>query len=475
MHARRQARSPRTPSYRLHKPSGNSVVTLDGRDVYLGRHGTPESRAEYDRAISEWLANGRRLPGGASDITINELVVRYIGHVDGQYKSDEPEKIRQAIRPVRQQYGPFPAREFGPLRLKAIRQGFIDCHLVRSQINKRVRRIVRMFRWATAEELLPVEIYQALKTVEGLRKGRADVRESKAVRPVPDALIEAILPYLNRQVRAMVELQRLTGMRPGEVASMRTGDVDTTGLIWEYIPGSHKTEHLDRPRAIQLGPHAQRVLRTWLRANPDEYLFQPREAEEERRAVQRQARKSKVQPSQQDRKKAGPRKRPGERYDATSYAHAINRACDRAFPHPTLSPLTLEDLPPEQRERYRELRRSSRDRKLPLERRREIKAAMDALLMPPDQQAEWKAWRKAHRWHAHQLRHGAGTRIRREFRSRRRAGRARALYPGRDRDLCRARPAEGDRDHGEDRVTSRLHRLPLASFTRSLAWLGAGI
>ena len=146
---------------------------MNGRDVYLGRHGTAASRAEYDRVIAEWLANGRRLPGGASDITINELVVRYVGHVDGQYKSDEPEKIRQAIRPVRMQYGTLQAREFGPLKLKAIRQGFIDRHLVRSQVNKRVRRIVRMFRWAAAEELLPVEIYQALKTVEGLRKGLA--------------------------------------------------------------------------------------------------------------------------------------------------------------------------------------------------------------------------------------------------------------------------------------------------------------
>ena len=56
------ARPPRTPSYREHKPSGQAVVTLGGRDVYLGKHGTPESRAEYDRVIAEWLANGRQIP-----------------------------------------------------------------------------------------------------------------------------------------------------------------------------------------------------------------------------------------------------------------------------------------------------------------------------------------------------------------------------------------------------------------------------
>lgn len=53
---------PRIPSYRLHKASGLAVVRLNGRDVYLGRHGTPESRERYERAIAEWLERGRRLP-----------------------------------------------------------------------------------------------------------------------------------------------------------------------------------------------------------------------------------------------------------------------------------------------------------------------------------------------------------------------------------------------------------------------------
>ncbi len=41
----------RTPSYRIHKPTGEAVVRLCGRDPYRGRFGTRESRAEYDRII----------------------------------------------------------------------------------------------------------------------------------------------------------------------------------------------------------------------------------------------------------------------------------------------------------------------------------------------------------------------------------------------------------------------------------------
>lgn len=50
-------RPKRTPSYRLHTPSGLAVVTIDGKDIYLGRHGTPESEEQYHRLIVEWLAN----------------------------------------------------------------------------------------------------------------------------------------------------------------------------------------------------------------------------------------------------------------------------------------------------------------------------------------------------------------------------------------------------------------------------------
>jgi hypothetical protein len=51
----------RLPSYRKHKPSGQAVVTLDGKDHYLGPHGSKASLQEYDRLVGEWQANGRCL------------------------------------------------------------------------------------------------------------------------------------------------------------------------------------------------------------------------------------------------------------------------------------------------------------------------------------------------------------------------------------------------------------------------------
>ena len=68
----------RLPKYRKHKPTAQAVVTLSGRDFYLGNHGTARSKAEYDRLVSEWVANGRRLSAAGSDITVSKLLAAYL-------------------------------------------------------------------------------------------------------------------------------------------------------------------------------------------------------------------------------------------------------------------------------------------------------------------------------------------------------------------------------------------------------------
>src|SRR3954453_22164076 len=97
----------RTPSYRLHKPSGLAVTTIDGRDHYLGKHGTRASRAEFRRLIEEWHDERRRLASLSAEFsayphTINDLILAYWErHVrlyyvkDGQPTSEQG-NIRQA-------------------------------------------------------------------------------------------------------------------------------------------------------------------------------------------------------------------------------------------------------------------------------------------------------------------------------------------------------------------------------------------
>ncbi len=314
-------RTPRTPSYRHHRPSGQAVVTLDARDNYLGRFGSPESRAEYDRLVGEWLTRGRRAagPDGAGqppvNLTVAEVLVAYLRFAEQYYRKDG--RVSPDVGNIR-------------LALKPVRREMVAAGLCRKQINHRVGRVVRVFKWAASEELVPGAVHQALRSVAGLQPGRTEARESSPVRPVPDELVDAVRPFVSRQVWAMVELQRLAAMRPGEACIMRTGDVDRSGEVWAYTPESHKTKHRGKDRTIFLGPRVQAVLRPWLRADPAAYLFSPAEAVAERRAASRASRKSRAQPSQADRSKAEPKRAPRERYDTRTYHHAVRYGCRRA-------------------------------------------------------------------------------------------------------------------------------------------------
>lgn len=323
------------PKLRRHRPSGQAVVTLGGRNVYLGAFGSAASQQAYDRAVAEWLAQGRQQPVPQAEFTIQDMLARYWLFAEQHYlKHGEPTgelaNIRYALRPLQSLYGETPAAEFGPLKLKAVRERMLLDDLCRRVINQRIGIIKRVFRWAASEELVPATTMYGLASVAGLQRGRTAARETAPVQPVPDVDVAATLPFLSPVVQAMVQFQRLTGCRPGEVCILRPCDVDRTSAIWEYIPSRHKTEHLDQPRRIMIGPQAQAVLAPYLDRPAEAYCFSPAQSEKVRAKQRRRARKTSVQPSQRDRSKTGARRRPGKLYSRTSYERAITRACDRA-------------------------------------------------------------------------------------------------------------------------------------------------
>ncbi len=107
-----------------------------------------------------------------------------------------------------------------------------------------------MFKWAVAEELAPPATYQALLAVPGLARGRSSARETAPIMPVDDAVVDATIARLPEVVGDMVQLQRLTGMRPAEVCIVRPRDIDRSGDIWIYRPSSHKTQPENGTRAV---------------------------------------------------------------------------------------------------------------------------------------------------------------------------------------------------------------------------------
>jgi integrase len=324
----------RTPTYRHHKPSGQAVVTLDGRDHYLGPFGSPASRAEYDRLVSLWLANGRTLmkPGAPPPgLTVSELLARYREFAVSYYQAAELGKIKLACRTLRKLYGATRAAEFDADAFEAVRRAMVAQGLARTTINYHLGKVRRVLAWGVRKKLIPAEVLVSVKSVGPLLPGREGAREPEPVRPVEEAHVLAVLPHLRPPVAAMVRLQMLTAMRPGEVIGMTTGQIDRSGELWVYRPRQHKTLYRGKAREVVLGPRAVELLRPWLRADADVPLFSPIEDDAARQAQRREARKTPLTPSQRARQpKPDGKRRPTDWYDKDSYNRAIRRACGKA-------------------------------------------------------------------------------------------------------------------------------------------------
>ena len=125
----------KVPSYCLHRKSGQAVVRIDGHDNYLGSYGSDQSHEHYERLIAEWRAKRKEpsrqaegfAPNGlsAGRLTVEQMLGLFWRYAKSFYVLDgmptkELDNLKYAIRPVRRLYSSLPARQFGPLALKAV-------------------------------------------------------------------------------------------------------------------------------------------------------------------------------------------------------------------------------------------------------------------------------------------------------------------------------------------------------------------
>lgn len=347
------------PTYTHHKPSGQARVRINGQDIYLGPHGSPESWQSYYKLLAD-VAAGNPTPTkpqlSERGLRVDEFVDRYVNHARDYYGPSyrtEQYRINGGCRELVALYGAEPVAEFTPLKLQRVIDQLITNGdqrkavkekgyrtLSRKVVNDYLQALKRMFKWGASQELIPLTVYQALTTVEGVRKGRGKyanrVHEQRKIRPVPQADVDAVLPYVVPEIQTMIQVQRLAGMRPDEVTIMRPCDIDQNANrydgCWRYRPAKHKGDWREghEEREIFLGPQAQKLLAPWIaQCEPTEYLFSPRKvaarviAERRKKAGRDRARATNFAKLV----KARP---PREHYDDASYAQAVQRACRKA-------------------------------------------------------------------------------------------------------------------------------------------------
>lgn len=348
-----KAKQDRDPQPRRHA-TGQLVVTLQDantgkrKNFYCGKYGLAGSMVEYARVVQAWKDRGRVLDAipapppklhEPSHGTVAGVALAYLEDLIAQGRMHEKHLsgLKRALGILRSHYGAAPVTDFGPRALKEVRRAMIDLRIgkkkdrrwSRKTINERVRHLVNMAEWAVSEERAPAHWAHALQSVKPLKQGEFGVPDGKPVRPAVVDHVQAIREHVSSVVWAMVQVQRHTGMRAGEVCIMRPIDLNTSADIWLYSPTAHKNQHRGHDRVVALGKQAQDAIRPLLANRPvHAYLFDPRESFRER--AQANATEDKPRRANQIPSPTKTDRTLNDHYTTATYYQAIRRGCELA-------------------------------------------------------------------------------------------------------------------------------------------------
>lgn len=252
------------PKLCIDKSRDRAFCKVDGKFISLGPAGSPEVQAAYGNLLADLAQRGadaavravKRRESVSREpkpvITLNDLLLRFVSEELPRYSTAEEFCLKSAIRISRELFGETAAADFGPLRLRTVREAMIRKGWSRSFINQEVKRLRMVLRWAVGWELVPQTLVDFLSAVKSLNAGESDATESRPRRAIPDADLKAVRAELSKRDRDVFDLMLLTGARPGELLHLTTGMIDRTGAIWRAELAKHKTQHQGKSRTLFL-------------------------------------------------------------------------------------------------------------------------------------------------------------------------------------------------------------------------------
>lgn len=267
------------PSYLLHAQSGQARVRIDGRDILLGPFGSEESRIKYAEIIArkagglpvDPLASNRgtdstKQMDADSGPSVGEVLQSFKLHAEAYYvKNGKPtaevDCFRSAMRPVRELFSMLPAKDFGPLHLKAVQAKYVEAGWSRGFCNKSTNRVRHIWKWAVGNGMVPVATLQALQAVSCLKAGHTTAPDHKRREAVSDERIEAVRSRLSATYHDLFDLLRATGARPSELLDLTMADIDKSGEVWVADLAEHKNAHRGMSRKLFFGPRSQLILK----------------------------------------------------------------------------------------------------------------------------------------------------------------------------------------------------------------------
>lgn len=215
---------------------------------------------------------GRRNDQGERARTLAELFRAFITHAKTYYRRADGTPTREASNfhaPLRwfmevagEQLAP---RDITTKDIKQFRRELIDAGMCRTTINAYVAKVRRVFKWGVEAERLSVEDGAAalgvFAAVGPLKRGRSEAAEKPRVDGVDAIHVRALMPFLSRDARDVVEVLLRTCARVGEVVSLRRADLDKDEAgQWWAMPTHHKTAHHGHRRYIPLDDECVRIV-----------------------------------------------------------------------------------------------------------------------------------------------------------------------------------------------------------------------
>lgn len=284
------------PKLKLHKGTKRYCVRINGNEVYLGR----------DKAAAEQqyfaLMAGITRPDEEEALHVAEIIERYLDYQEKYGKSSD--RITCAMRHLNKSLGHYVPNQIKMANIMRLRETMLKPNKkgkrhCRTEINRLMRECARCFKWAAAHELAPAEVHAKFSVLEPLKAGRCTAPERKPVSVVELDAVRAVQDNVRSPVKAMIELQLLTGARPGEIVNLKVDMIDRTVDPWRVELTDHKTAHRGHKRVLFFGEQAQAVLKPFiLAAGKTGYLFTT--------------------------------SREGRPYTVAAYRRAIDRGCDKA-------------------------------------------------------------------------------------------------------------------------------------------------
>jgi len=314
-------------------------VYVNGKKIMLGRSGTPEAAEALRQLQIQVLTDPTLGFLNPQQVTVDTLCLAYLKH-SKEYDPGHYFSVKTAAEILLQHYADLPVDTLDTRHFLFLQEQFVKHGVSRQYCNALMGYIRAMLKWGILRKLVPHQVYVEAKFIPPLKKGKTKARENPERQDVPDDVVRRTLPFMSPTVRAMVQVQRMTGMRPCELCKMTVGDIDRTrgNGLWYYTlkahdpeQHAHKTEQHIGKKVIPLGLPEQELIAPYLVGkNPTDAVFSPRTAMQEWYAERRANRKTKVSPSQETRhnaRVAKPSKRmPGEFYDQSSYRGAVHNA-----------------------------------------------------------------------------------------------------------------------------------------------------